>query len=461
MQHRFFRSLIALALLAPCLAPSAAAQGVPPNTTQLDSIATHLLTAGRAVGGVVAVFRDTSTLLLKAYGSADAARGVSMPVDAIFEVGSVTKQFTAAAVLKLRDEARLALEDDIRKWLPDFDTRGDTITIRHLLNHTSGIMGLTEMPEFAALATNDRYPRDSAYALIKRYPMQFRPGTIQVYNNSAYFLLGLIIEKASGMSYAQFVERKLFAPLGMTHSAYCSDAMPAGPRANGHTVQGNTVQAARKNVHTWPFAAGSICSTAGDLMKWLQALHGGRVLSSRSYAEMASPARLSDGTAVRYGLGVALGKDSRGSSFVGHGGTIEGFTSETIWYPDARVGVIVLLNSYGSISPAVIAEELAGHLSQARAAAPLRFSGDAGALLGTYRGISRGRDMVVAVNQGPEGAVAFSVNGSPPRVLPWVGGLTFQGGAALLTFEQTAGAPAATALRFDAGRGGYYILKRQ
>ena len=445
----------AVASASPALAQSNAV------TAKLDSLAAGPVTQRRAVGLVAAVVRGRDTLLFKSYGKADVEGDVAMPLDAMFEVGSVAKQFTAAAILQLRDAGKLSLDDDITKWLPDFDTRGNKVPLRRLLDHTSGIMGLTEMREFGELAGNDKFPRDSAYALIKRYPFHFPTGTAQVYNNSAFWLLGLVVEKASGMSYEDYVEKRIFAPLGMSRSMYCHSEEKVDRRALGHNIEGTNAKRARMNVHTWPFAAGSICSTAGDLLTWVRALHGGKVLSAKSYAEMTAPSKLNDGTPTRYGMGIGVGKDVRGIRYIGHGGTINGFRAEVNWYPDADLAVVVLVNATGGIDPGGLAGAIAGQVIPWSEPAPKTFTGNATALVGTYKGPSRGRDMVVVVTTTPDG-VAFSANGSPARVLPLIDGLTFQGGAALLTFsaiDSATGVPGE--LRFDAGGGGYYILKRQ
>jgi CubicO group peptidase (beta-lactamase class C family) len=452
-------SLAALALVAAAARPGAAQSG-PTLARTLDSLAGSGVVEKRAVGLVAAVVKGSDTLLLKGYGRADLEWDVPMPADAMFEIGSVAKQFTAAAVLQLRDEGKLGLDDDVTKWLPDFDTRGNKVPLRRLLDHTSGIVGITEIPEFGVLVSNPRFPRDSGYALIKRQPFQFPTGTAQVYNNSAFWLLGLVVEKASGMTYEDYVEKKIFAPLGMTRSMYCNSAEDVPRRAHGYAIQNGVVRRAMTNVHTWPFAAGSICSTAGDLVTWLRALHGGRVLSPKSYAEMITPSKLNDGTPLRYGMGIGVGTDALGRRFIGHGGSIDGFRAEANWYPDAQTAVVVLMNTASNLDPGAVAVELSAEVVPGTRPAAARFTGDPAPLLGKYQGPSRGRDMVVEVTQTPQG-VAFSVNGSPPRVLPWVEGLTFRGGTSLLTFRRPAGsAGPAMELRFDAGSG-YYILSRR
>ena len=453
-------SLTALALLAACASAATAQQ--PSRAAlvkQLDSIAESGVLENRVVGVVAAVVRGNDTLLLKGYGKADVEWNVPMPADAVFEIGSITKQFTAAAILQLRDEGKLTLDDDVTKWLPDFDTRGNKVTLRRLLDHTSGIKGLTELPEFGLLTSNPRFPRDSAYALIKRQEFQFPTGEAQIYNNSAYWLLGLVVEKASGMTYEDYVEKKIFAPLGMTRSMYCNSAENVERRAHGYGVRDGQIRRAPTNVHTWPFSAGSLCSTAGDLVTWLKALHGGKVLSPKSYAEMIAPSKLNDGSPLRYGMGLAVGKDSRGLNAIGHGGGIAGFTSEAVWYPDAQAAIVVLMNSNGNIDPGAIAGELAAELLPWTRPTMKQFAGDPSPLVGTYKGPSRGREMVVVVTQTPEG-VAFSANGAPARPLPWVDAWTFRQGGQLVTFRRAGDSGPATELRLQ-GTGSYYILKRQ
>jgi CubicO group peptidase (beta-lactamase class C family) len=324
--------------------------------------------------------------------------------------------------------------------------------VRRLLDHTSGMVGLTEMPEFGLLAWNPRFPRDSAYALIKRYPFQFPTGTAQMYNNSAFWLAGLIVEKASGMTYEDYVEQRIFTPLGMTRSMYCNSAENVPRRANGYSVQNGVIRRAPTNVHTWPFSAGSICSTAGDLVTWVKALHGGKVLSPKSYQEMIAPAKLNDGTPLRYGMGIGVGKDSRGLTYIGHGGSITGFGAEAGWYPDAQLAVVVLMNSSGNIDPGDVGGELAAELLPWQRPTFAPFTGNAAPLVGTYKGPGRGRDVVIQVTQAQQG-IEVSLNGRPPRPAPWVEGMTFRVGDNLLTFR-------GGDLHLSGGSA-YSVLKRQ
>jgi CubicO group peptidase (beta-lactamase class C family) len=325
------------------------------------------------------------------------------------------------------------------------------VTLRRLLDHTSGIKGLTEMPEFGPLSVTS-YPRDSALALIKRAPFEFAPGEAMIYNNSAFWLLGLVIEKASGMSYEDYVEQKMFAPLGMTRSRYCHSNEVVERRAHGYGYRNREVHRAPMNVHTWPYSAGSLCSTAGDMVTWLHALHGGKVLSPASYKEMITPSKLNDGTPLRYSMGLAVGTDGRGLFRIGHGGGIAGFVTEVTWYPDSQLAVVVLMNSAGPVNPAALGGELAAEVLPWKRWEPKPFAGQAAPLTGTYKGPSRGREMTVVVAQAAQG-ITVAVNGQPARPVQWVEGQVFRDGNTYITFKPNE-------VRWDQG-GGLYVLKKQ
>ena len=448
-------------LLTLLAAAPAAAQSDSALVQRLDSIAGYWVQRDIAVGIVAAVVKGNDTLLLRSYGKADVEWDVPMPLDAMFEIGSVTKQFTAVALLQLRDQGKLSLDDDITRWLPDFDTRGHTVTLRHLLDHTSGIADFTETREFGSLSTNIRFPRDSAYALLQRQSPQFEPGAAQIYNNSGFWLLGLVIERASGMTYEDYIEEHLFAPLGMTRSMYCHSEENIPRRAHGYFVsRDRLIRRAWTVAHTWPFAAGSLCSTAGDMVTWLRALHGGRVLTSASYAEFITPSRLNDGTPLRYSMGLQVGPDPSGLRYIGHGGRGPGFWVETGWYPEAQMAVVVMINNVGPLDPQEVSTYLANKVLGWTPPPPQRFTGDPAPLVGRYAGPGRGEDMNVEVVQTPEG-LGFSMNGSPPRVIPWIEGLTFGRGLPRLIFRRANGdSGPVTELRYSMP-GAHLVLRRQ
>src|SRR5262249_36890963 len=210
----FFTALAAA--IVPRDAPAAgaagpaAAQGKPAATAlDIDRIVEAPIKAGKVAGGSVSVQLRGETLAAKSYGVADLELDVPMPSDASFEIGSVTKQFTAASILLLAERGKLSVDDEVTRFLPDYPTHGQRITIRHLLTHTSGIRGYTELPEFGDLMKLKK-PRETLVTLFGDKPLDFNPGEALVYNNSAYFLLGLIVEKVSGQTYAEFVTSNLF-----------------------------------------------------------------------------------------------------------------------------------------------------------------------------------------------------------------------------------------------------------
>ena len=451
--------LCGLLVLVSIGASRAIAQTGAALEQQLDSIAGAGVRENRAVGIVAAVVKGNDTLLLKAYGKAVVESDSAATVDTVFQLNSDTKQFTAAAILQLRDQGKLTLDDDITKWLPDFETRGNKVTLRHLLNHTSGIAELGAMQELRAmrLMRNPTATRDGVYKVINRYPFMFPTGTLEIYSNTNFWLLGLIIEKASGMTYADYVEKKIFEPLGMTRSMYCTNAEKVARRASGYGMRSGRPILVPPIVYTGAQGSGGICSTAEDVITWLKALHGGKVLTPKSYAVMIEPAMLNHGTRLRYSMGLVVGEDANGSRFIGHGGGGFGFSSVTRWYPEAKLAVVVLTNSEPDEMTAVTERLAAAVLPAPR---PLRsFTGDASLLVGSYKGPGKGKDVIIEVTQTPQG-IAFSFDGAVAGPLPWVETWTFRRGIELLTFRRSTTGGPATELRFDTG-GDHFILKRQ
>ena len=447
------------AFIAALLPASARAQAGATLVERLDSIAGADVLGNRSVGIVVAVVRGKDPLLLKAYGKADAEGGMPLTANTVIPIGSVTKQFTAAAILQLRDAGKLSLDDEITKWLPDFDMRGTKLTLRHLLGHTAGVVDITAMPELRAvqLMRNPNVSRDSVYNVVRRYPFEFPAGTMQVYSNTGFWLLGRVVEKASGMTYEDYIEKRIFAPLGMSHSMYCSNTKDVADRASGHGMRSGVARRVPDIVHTGTYSAGAICSTAGDMVTWLRALHSGKVLTPRSYTEMVTPARLNDGTLTRYAMGLTVMIDGRGLRVIGHDGGGFGFSSQAWWHPDSELAVVLLTNSEPDNTTPIAEALTAEVLGPARTAAPFR--GDASQLAGTYKGQVRGKEMVVVVSQTPEG-LSVAVDGGAVRPLQWVEGWTFRLPIPQLAFRRSGDSGPASELHFDTG-GDHMILKRQ
>lgn len=442
---------------------TAAAQSDRSRAQKLDSIAGSGVARQLVVGSVIAVVKGNDTVLFKAYGKADLEWNVPMSTDAMFEIGSIAKQFTAVAILQLRDAGKLSLDDEITKWLPDFETHGNKVTLRHFLHHTSGIHSLTETREFPSLISNRVFPRDSAYALIKKYPFDFPSGSSQLYSNSGFWLLGLVVEKASGMSYEDYVEKKIFEPLGMKRSMYCNSYENIERRAHGYGIRNGQIMRAPTNVHTWGFSAGSLCSTTADLITWLKALHGGKVLTPASYTEMTTGGKLTDWATLRYGMGLGVYKDFNGLQLFEHGGINAGFWTQVNWYPESQTAIVVLQNSTGSLDPEEVAEALAWELllGGKRPAANARaFTGDQAPLVGRYKGRGANSELTIDITQGPQGPMV-SANGSPPRPLIWLDGWKFRFNNIVLTFHRSGNSGPATELGFNPAKGLYSIFKRQ
>lgn len=457
-------SSLALLCLLTALAPAARAQAGGASPATLDSIAASWVSTNRTIGLVAAVVAGPDTLLHRAYGRANVEWDVPMTTDAMFEAGSVAKQFAAAAILLLRDAGTLTLDDPLARWLPELGAESQGITLRQLLNHTSGIFRFSEEYDWERAMFVPGLPRDTARAMIRLTPRQFPAGQAQAYSNSGFWLVGLVVERASGMPYEQFLATRIFQPLGMTRSSVCNSLEHVPRRAQGYALRGPTVLRAPMVSYTWVFAPGALCTTAGDLITWMQALHGGRLLSPESYAEMTTPARLADGHAIQYGLGIKVGVDAQGHRYIGHGGTAPGFRADATWYPDAKLAVVVLMNTS---APNLSASTVAMQLARARLPRPRAelgfYTGDPSRFVGQYELVLGGNitSMTIEVSAGAQG-LSFSYNGSRPQPLPWAGGSTFYGSeTASLTFTTSAGegGPMTELRRDDAGN--YAILRRR
>jgi D-alanyl-D-alanine carboxypeptidase len=323
---------------------------------RLDSIVNAAVADDAVPGLSVAVSRGGEVVFARGFGLASTATGDSVGVETIFRSGSVTKQFTAAAIMRLAEQGRLSLDDEITRWLPDFPTQGHRVTVRHLLNHTSGIRSYTEMGlPWIARVREDLTP-EQMVAIFRGQPFDFAPGEQFRYNNSGYFLLGMIIERASGRTYAEFVEQEFARPLGLSGTFYCPNE-PAAGHAHGYRPSSGRAIPSMAMSMTHPYAAGALCTTAVDLVRWKHALTSGRVVSADSYRRMVTPDRLPGGQALTYGFGLGLGRMD-GVEMVSHTGGIFGFTSILSHFPAHDVSIAVLANSEGA-NPSAIATRLA------------------------------------------------------------------------------------------------------
>ncbi|WP_190246210.1 serine hydrolase [Gelidibacter gilvus] len=288
------------------------------------------------------VSKDGQPIYQKAFGMANLELNVPMTPNNVFEIGSMTKQFTAVSILILAEQGKLNLEDEITKYMPDYPTQGKKITIRHLLNHTSGIKSYTGMPNFKTRAKIDMTPKE-LIEVFKNESMDFEPGDQYKYNNSGYVLLGYIIEIISGDTYAKFLENNIFKPLKMNATNPGSKKDIIINRASGYSEIENGYENAEYLSLTIPYSAGSILSTTGDLLKWQNALTNHTLIKSDSYEMAIHGSTLNDGTHIPYGFGLEEG-NINGSPSIHHGGGIFGYTSMGIFLPQENIFVTGLTN---------------------------------------------------------------------------------------------------------------------
>jgi CubicO group peptidase (beta-lactamase class C family) len=303
----------------------------------------------------LAVVRDGKVEKARGYGLADVELNVPATEHTVFQWASVTKQFTATAIMLLAQDGKLSLNDPISRYYAKSPPAWSNVTIRHLLTHTAGMTSYTDLPDFSKSLRKDYEPDDLIGLVIDR-PLDFTPGDKWRYNNTAYFLLGLVIEKVSGQSYGEFLHTRIFKPLGMDTARVNHQFEIIPNRATGYANVSNRLLRAEFVSPTQPFSAGALVGTVLDLARWDAALYSDKLLPASVLAEMWTPVKLNDGKTYPYGYGWQLG-DARGHRFVGHGGGIHGFSTFILRLVDDRLTVIVLCN--GGANPQAIARGVA------------------------------------------------------------------------------------------------------
>lgn len=402
----------------------------------VDAIAEPARQRRQLAGMVVLAIRAGDTLLHRAYGLAEVENGVPLTTGHVFQLASITKQFTAAAVLRLAGEGRVDLEASITRYLPDAPTQGHPITVRQLLTHTSGIPDYAESPRIRTLKRLD-LPPDSLVGLVRGTPFYFAPGDQMRYSNTGFVLLGQLIERVTGMPYHTYVEEHLLRPMGATVTRFCDPGALIPRLARGYSAAGGGLKPADFISPHVPYAAGGFCGTAGDLAVWnagLHAVRGGRVLPAELYQAMQQPARIRGGRTTRYGLGLALTRIG-GRRALSHGGDIDGFTTFTAWLPEDSLNVVVLINTQGPIRPDAVTLAVVEAASGRRAlTTPTGPPGSPAAFEGKYA------SDVVVIAVDPEGRSLRLERGPLPAAdLRFDGrddhGWRYTDGRAIYTFE--------------------------
>ena len=309
--------------------------------------------AAKTFSGVVLIADRGKPVFRKAYGVANREWNMAMTPDTVFRIGSTTKTFTAAAILRLVEEGKLGLDDPIAKYYPAAPKAWAGITLRNLLTHTSGIANYIEINGIIRGAVRLQETPDDLVALVRDRPLDFPPGSKFKYSNTGYVLLGMVIAKVSGQTYAHYLDNAFFKPLGLAHTAYDDLADVVAKRASGYWRPGpaGAWENARLMTPEALDAAGALRSNADDLLKWDQALHRGNILSPASRRAMFTD------EGHGYGLGSFV-EVRHGHRLWDHGGNLAGFCNAFEYYPDDGVTVIVMDNVEGQDAE-TLAKELA------------------------------------------------------------------------------------------------------
>lgn len=307
-------------------------------------------------GFTVLVSREEEVLFSRAFGMADVkSKRANMP-NTIFRIGSITKQFTAAAILLLQERGKLSVQDSLAKYYPKWPY-GKNITLHHLLTHTSGLYSYTSNPLFA-MQVSKPANITTLIPAIQKAKVNFSPGEKWAYCNSGYLLLGLIVEKVSGKSYGDFFQTEFFKPLGMKHTGvHVAGKEPEG-EALGYAKGTLGFKLANNWDMTWAGGAGALYSTTSDLQRWNKAIFSGKVLKKESLRAAFTPVKLADGSTKNYGYGWVIG-EKQGLRVIRHGGGLQGFQSSLAYFPDQKVTVVVLCNAGPGYNPGGMTGSLA------------------------------------------------------------------------------------------------------
>jgi CubicO group peptidase (beta-lactamase class C family) len=350
------KKIIALTCLIASNTGVSLAQSGPSLESRVDSIAAQVLQSSGVPSASVAVVEHGKLVLAKAYGSAKLEPRTPATASMRYGVGSISKQFTAAAMLLLQQEGKLRIDDPVGKYVPGL-MRGNEVTIRQILSHTSGYQDFWPQDYLMEPMKQDA----TAQSIMDRWakqPLDFEPGTRWQYSNTGFVLAGMIVEKVSGMPFFQFVQTRLLNPLGLT-SARDFDSSPRAVDATGYIRYGlGPLHPAPDAGKGWMYGAGMLAMTASDLAKWDISLINRSLLSPASYAEMFRETTLRNGASSNYGLGVFT-QMSGGHFLVEHNGEVSGFTAENFVFPEDSAAIVVLTNQDAAPASGAIASGIA------------------------------------------------------------------------------------------------------
>jgi CubicO group peptidase (beta-lactamase class C family) len=309
-------------------------------------------------GAALMVILDGKAVKSAAYGLANLELNVPVQLQTVFEIGSITKQFTSACILLLQQDGKLSVDDKIARHLPNTPAAWTNVTIRHLLSHTSGIKSYTGLDGFAL---TKRLTQAQFIQAIGVHALEFQPGESWKYSNSGYNLLGYIVENVSDRSYWEFLRERILLPLEMNTTTDRNPATIITNRADGYEHT-NVEPVNRDYDVTDVFAAGAIVSTVGDLAKWSAAIESDKLLTARTKEQMWTPQKLNDGNPTRYGYGWRI-ENLEGRRNVGHSGSTSGFSASFQRFPDDGLTVVLLTNTGEQIATTLARKVASLHLA--------------------------------------------------------------------------------------------------
>jgi CubicO group peptidase (beta-lactamase class C family) len=404
-------------------------------------------------GCALGIFRNGAIAYARGYGMADLERNVRITPASLFDVGSVSKQFSAAAILLLASEGKLSLTDDVRKYIPELPRYGAPITLNELMWHTSGLRDYTDLLELAGYGLEQRTTDDDALSLIARQRhLEFPSGSQYEYSNTNYFLLSVIVKRVTGQTLAQFVTRNIFKPLGMNHTMYRTQyAMLVPDRAMGYGPIGNGRFA--NSMSNWEQTGdGGVQISINDAAKWDENFYHPRVGGRQLIDELETRGHLANGRVLHYARGLEIGT-YRGLRLVSHGGAWIGYRAEFDRYPAVHASVVVLCNS-DAASPGTLAKKVAdivlrpylAPVAQTAGASATRNGVALNGLAGAYLD-ETGGDIYHIVEA--RNALALQAGGTSYPLTP-AGGSAFRLGSTLVTFVLDSSGDA-TALKLNEG----------
>jgi CubicO group peptidase (beta-lactamase class C family) len=358
--RKIYKSILPGVFVAILFLPAAAQlqSSLSPELRQkIDHVATEVLAATGVPSASIAIVEDSQLAYAQSYGEARLDPSTPARSEMRYSIGSISKQFTATAILLLQEQGKLSLDDKVAKFIPNL-TRANEVSIRQLLSHTSGYQDYWPQ-DYVPPFMLEPITANRILDLWAHKPLDFDPGTRWQYSNTNFVIAGVIAEKASGMPLLDFLHKNIFDPLGMTSVTNTDQEKLADADATGYMRYAlGPLRLSPKEGRGWLFAAGELAMTASDLAKWDMSIINQKVLKPSSYKEFETEVRLNNGAGTEYGLGVDVTMES-GRRVLRHGGEVSGYTSQNTVFPDDRVAIVVLTNQDAVGAPAQIAQDIA------------------------------------------------------------------------------------------------------